>query len=1089
MYNNSNMQPLYTQQQGSQGGLAGGGGPTGQWGDPNNNQGFSQPVGQYSNYGYSQNGQPQDTLSSANLFQQQLAQQQRSVQNPPPQPSLNAIGGNSYQSSAQAYMQSQQQLAQARQSQIPPSAPSPFPNTSQSPAASSSQLPSQQQVPPFPPQQQPAQQQRQLSGPEIMHLLRGINVNGMNPQIFATLTPIQQYAMREYISRGRIIQAQQQAQLGLGLPGSPVAPSPAQKPFNSSSQPSPLSNGSPAPAPLPSAGRTTQQPTASQIGFLKILGDFCSKRGIPFASSPVVEGRTLELPRLYAAVNATGGFVNTSTRKLWGTVATALGFPAASADSHSDQRLQQIAQAYHTVLYPFEQHVAQMQLERIQAARAAAAAQTPPNGVPPSSQNSSGVTPSQPPTSFASPLAVQNNLPPPVASTSTASNSNQSPRPTSSASASTPAFNNSIQTQIASPQQKTRPNTASSRRESIVAGDIKGKGKAVADTGSLKVEDFATNGTSTPKTAVSVLPEANFSASPRPVTANLENVSKPVASPIPEPPSQPPRRKRQKIEYVPLSKPQENVAGYELAGLEEVLQQATRRKRPRTAYDLGLVDIHSLTMSLRSRLASEVSFALNSLTLISMSIRTHPSEQGTIPFPLSRCRDLYDELVDLLEETAFGYEDDFHDDQDQRGTLTEATTAPHTYPELFQLITEEAGSISPPDPDERNRIAQLADLGHTPLKPVDILVSVTNILRNLSIAEENSQVMGEDEHLLDVLVRIANLPLKGSNQEKEAEDKKRSCWPVRVTSIDSMILKKDVLELITNLGVRVRLENHESSTARSLFGLLSFFLLDADRHRHTYFDLSQTPGSASRLPQPHLVKIAPYLDLGLAAFSQITLLDSNRSTISRLSSSSSLERLFESLIRLVPVSESDFQVLTSESGLTYVQNLIMSLYNLVYLSAPELKLELRKKPAYFRGIMRVIRRLSGTGASDTAAQTFQPLLERCISLLHLLNTLEGVTMGSSGMESSEVPWWGLSMSGWEEEEEFGLLEDGRPRVQPAVPAPAERGTVKQRLPPSASTAAGLDPGLPILSGETMSLFEALKNGSLVNVFPSLVPLL
>lgn len=495
-------------------------------------------------------------------------------------------------------------------------------------------------------------------------------------------------------------------------------------------------------------------------------------------------------------------------------------------------------------------------------------------------------------------------------------------------------------------------------------------------------------------------------------------------------------------------------------------------------------------MSLRSRLASEVSFALNSLTLISMSIRTHPSEQGTIPFPLSRCRDLYDELVDLLEETAFGYDDDLHDDQDQRGgTTAQADSPPQTYPALFQLITEEAGSSSPSDPDERNRIAQLADLGHTPIKPVDILLSVTNILRNFSIAEENSQVMGEDEHLLDVLARIANLPLKQSNQEKEVGDRKRSRWPVRVTSSDSMILKKDVLELIANFGLRVRLEDHESSTARSLFDLLSFFLLDADRHRHTYFDLSQTPGSAGRLTQPHLVKIAPYLDLGLAAFSQITLLDSNRSTISRLSYSSSLERLFGSLIRLVPVSESDFQVLTSESGLTYVQNLIMSLYNLVYLSPPELKLELRKKPAYFRGIMRVIRRLSGTGASDTAAQTFQPLIERCISLLHLLNTLEGVTMGSSGMESSEVPWWGLSMSGWEEEEEFGLLQDGKPRVQPAVPTLTERGTVKQRLPPTASTAAGLDPGLPILSGETMSLFEALKNGSLINVFPSLVPLL
>jgi hypothetical protein len=94
------------------------------------------------------------------------------------------------------------------------------------------------------------------------------------------------------------------------------------------------------------------------------------------------------------------------------------------------------------------------------------------------------------------------------------------------------------------------------------------------------------------------------------------------------------------------------------------------------------------------------------------------------------------------------------------------------------------------------------------------------------------------------------------------------------------------------------------------------------------------------------------------------------------------------------------------------------------------------------------------------------------------------------MESSEVPWWGLSMSGFEEEDEGGRSpEDGKPRVRRAQPTESDRGTVKQKLPPSASTAAGLDPGLPILSGETKALFESLDNKSMVNVFASLVTLL
>lgn len=514
----------------------------------------------------------------------------------------------------------------------------------------------------------------------------------------------------------------------------------------------------------------------------------------------------------------------------------------------------------------------------------------------------------------------------------------------------------------------------------------------------------------------------------------------------------------------------------------------------------GLVDLHSLTMSLRSRLASEVALALNSLTLISMSIRTHPQEANAIAFPLSRCRDLYDELVDLLEETAFGDGDNEDGSgsggecEGERGRDPEPDSdpplgarsahRPETYPELFEVIVERAGQISPVDPDERNRIAALADVGCAPLRPVDVVLSVTNILRNFSIAEENSLLMGQDRNLVRVLARVADLQLRAPDGE---DDEVR--WPIRVSAADSMCLKKDVLELVVNFGIGIRFDAHETATVRSLVDLVSFFLLDAERHGDVYFDLSDTPGSASRLGQPASVRIPHYLDLGLAAFAHVTLIDTNRAILSRLASPALLERLFDTLIRLVPVSEADFQVLTHEHGLVHVHNLVMSLYNLAFLSPPELKLALRANPAYVRSLLRVVRRLSGTGATDAAAQTFQPLLERCIAILHLLSTLEGVAMGSSGMESSQVPWWGLSMSGWEDDEDTSVGGDGTARVRPAQPSATDRGTVKQKSPPTASTAAGLDPGLPILSGETMALFESLDNRSLVNVFTSLVPLL
>jgi len=489
-------------------------------------------------------------------------------------------------------------------------------------------------------------------------------------------------------------------------------------------------------------------------------------------------------------------------------------------------------------------------------------------------------------------------------------------------------------------------------------------------------------------------------------------------------------------------------------------------------------------MSIRSRLASEVSFALNSLTLISMSIRTHPQETNSIPFPLRRCQNLYDELVDLLEETALGYEDEDDEEGERSAHDDGRPPASETYNELFQTITEEAGRLRPPDPDERNRNAQLADLGQTPLRPIDTILSVTNILRNFSIADDNATFLGKDPHLLDVLARLTKLPLETS--ASRGGGPKRPLWPIRVSPLDSMTLKKDVLELLVNFGLDVRLDQQNVETSQSIFDLLTFFLLDAHRHSHTHFDLSQTPGNSSRIAQSTSIRIAHYVDLGLAAFSRVTLFDSNRIAISRLASHSTLDRLFDSLIRLVPISESDFQLMTLEAGLVFVENLVMSLYNLVYLATPELKLELRSKPAYIRSLMRVVRRLSGSHSADSAAAAFQPLIERCIATLQLLSSLGGVTVGSTGIESTEVPWWGMSMSGYEEDE---VGEGGKQMIRPAQPTEADRGIVKQRLPPSASTAAGLDPGLPILSGETKSLFESLAAGSVSSVFGSLVTLL
>ncbi|GAA5919201.1 hypothetical protein JCM1841_002499 [Sporobolomyces salmonicolor] len=1115
----------------------------GQPGAPGGGQAFAS-AGVFANNGMvgqqSYSPAPQPLASTASLFQQQLAQQTAMGGQAQPPPRPGAQPANSYQASTQAYMQSQQQLAQARQAQQNPSQPSPYPSAypQQSPAPPSSQPPSAQQYAIAQQQQPPPQQQQRpnpaqtMSNQELSNALRGIDLSqGMTPQRYASLTPHQQLAVREFMVRSRSQQQQQQAQLGLGMPSSPAAN--ALKQQQQQQQQQQQANGSPAPTAMGQYGRpgaqqpggqaapAQQQPSApAQAQFLKTLTDFNAKKGIPFNGPPVIEGRTLDLARFYAAVLQAGGFNNVNASRRWGSVAAALGFPAASPDQHPEQRLQALAGAYQQCLLAFEQTWVQMQQLRsaqnaqVQAATAAAAQGGMRPSPAPISATANGAA-SSPFASAGTPAAPSAPSPhpspgqfPPLDRNASRSNmytpQNASTpiagglpaRPPSAAASSSsfvPPQTQTLELNAAggSPAPfAARPTTATSQREGTApfagADDRKGKGKAMDDlVGAVKAEESISGASptaSTPRQPATALPPLDTTAtnSPRPTTAEAAKPARP------EPNAAPPRRKRQKIEYVPFNKTHDTVAGYDLALVEEVMHQATKRKRPRTAYDLGLVDLHSLTMSLRSRLASEVAFALNSLTLISISIKTHPQERDAIPFPLQKCEALYEELLDLLEETAFGLDelDDAGKHDDRSSGDEEDSKPPDSYRELFRIVTHEAGELVRPSPTERREIAALADDGLAPIRPIDTILSLTNLFRNFSVADENASLMGQDRRLLDVLVRVASLPLK------QEQSKQRDRWPVRVSAADSMTLKKDVLETVLNFGLDVRLDEQSTGTATKLFELLLFFLLDSHHQDQLYFDLSTAPSLASRLPQPSSIRIPHYVDLGLATFARVTLLDANRSIVSRVASHGTLERLFDSLIRLLPVSEADFQIMTHEVGLVYVENLAMSLYNLAFLAPAELKLKLRAQPGYIRSLLRIIRRLAGTAPDSASTAAFHQLTDRCIATLQLLNSLGGVTALSSGVEASDVPWWGMSMSGHDFDEDTSGGDDGGGRGSgrpvSAQPTEADRATVKQRLPPSASTAAGLDPGPPVLAGETRTLWDLLYGGSMVTVFGALI---
>lgn len=474
-------------------------------------------------------------------------------------------------------------------------------------------------------------------------------------------------------------------------------------------------------------------------------------------------------------------------------------------------------------------------------------------------------------------------------------------------------------------------------------------------------------------------------------------------------------------------------------------------------------------MSLKSRLGAEVAFALNILTLLSLAMRILPNDQSNLHFPLSGCGFLLDELVDLLEESAFGIEGEFSDEEEDSSTMgpngceDASTSTPVSYRDLFRLVTEEEAELLDDPVSPLKTATDLSNDGLCPLGPVETVSAVMNLLRNFSLSDENARMMAGRPELVDLLVRVANLPLR-----RNGPTKKR--WPIRVSAAESMALRKDVLVVLSNFGTEIRLSRHSPETVASLFDLLTFFLADSDQQDQLYFDLSSSPSpSSSRLAQSGHQRLSHYVDLGLAAFARITLTDSNRSVLAKTLATRDLFPLFESLVHLLPISETDFQVVTSEGGLVFTENLAMSIYSLAFFAPVELKLRLRVVPAFIRGLLRVVRRLMGA-SSDPAENPFMTLSDRCLATLQILSDVGGTTGRSQ--EDADAPWFGMGMN--------GDLEDSPKGCNPAE---VDRATVKARLPPTNGANPG---GPPVLSADTRSIFDMLASGSGTAMFIKLM---
>jgi len=229
-------------------------------------------------------------------------------------------------------------------------------------------------------------------------------------------------------------------------------------------------------------------------------------------------------------------------------------------------------------------------------------------------------------------------------------------------------------------------------------------------------------------------------------------------------------------------------------------------------------------------------------------------------------------------------------------------------------------------------------------RPANIILVISNLLRNFSLIFDNAKYMTQHDRVLSILFRLCS----ATRNEEEL----RPASPA-LSLGDLVALRKDVLYMLVNTAPFIDLAQHHRSSAlliiaKRVFDLIASYLIDPSEAISPYA-LVQQSGS---LKPPSLA------DTALEVFTRVCQTDANRQVIAQVVSQSSIRRLFESLVHRLPVVDADFQLAVREIWLPYVEKTIMGIYSLAFLAPPSLKQVLKKdRKLGFKGVvLRMIRK-------------------------------------------------------------------------------------------------------------------------------------